>query len=91
MADVRRTLTSPETRLDDGEPPAALEPACLEHFAPGARTHAFHKAVLALARDTLGLPRPLHLNESPSSQQSSRLYAGSRCGVNQHAAGDPRL
>src|SRR5579859_4464370 len=66
-ATVRRTLRRPRHRLYDGQPPATLEPARAEHLAPSARAHALHKAVLALARDALRLPRPLHLGPLPPS------------------------
>lgn len=61
--------------LDDGEAPAPFEAAGLEHFAPGARAHPLHKAVLALTRDALRLPGSLHgLSQTPSTKVLTRVY-----------------
>src|SRR5256885_5732102 len=46
--------------LDNGQAPAALEAACLQHLAPVAREHPLHKAMLTLSRDAFWLPGSLH-------------------------------
>src|SRR5262249_16486360 len=51
---------TPDCDLDDGKPPATLEPARAQNLASRAGAHPLQEPMLAPARDTLGLPRPLH-------------------------------
>ncbi len=79
---ARRTRRDAKTRLDDGQAPAPLEAAGLQHFAPGARAHPLHKTVFALPRDALRLPCSLHgclLNPFHTNAQVSIPVPGAAC------------
>ena len=69
-------------RLSDAETPAALETTRLQYPAPVVRAHSLHKAVFALPRNTLRLPRSLHgVATIPFRQMFSMIIpaAPSRC------------
>src|SRR5579875_887605 len=53
----------------DGETPAALQPTRLQDQAAIVRAHAPHKAVLAFARQALGLPCSLHMKIAALSKR----------------------
>jgi hypothetical protein len=85
----RRTRLLGPRSLNDGQTLAATQAAALEYGSTGGGQHALQKAMLTLARDALGLVRPLghgkqvlggaepgRLGESKNKTAASRRAGG---------------